>query len=80
MNIETLEVELKNILATEFEIPEEDIHENANLYEDLDLDSIDAIDLVVKLQNITNTKLNADSFKKVRTVGDVVEELKKIIA
>jgi len=41
-------------------------------FEDLDLTSIDAIDLVVELQQITGKKIGEDELKKVRTVGDIV--------
>jgi len=41
-------------------------------FEDLDLTSIDAIDLVVELQQFTGKKVNEDGLKKVRTVGDIV--------
>jgi acyl carrier protein len=47
----------------------------ADLVEDLDLDSIDAIDLIVKLQELTGRKIKADEFKTVRTVGDVVDRV-----
>lgn len=80
VNKELLISELTRILVDEFEIPESDIVPDANLYQDLDLDSIDAIDLVVKLQNLTDTKLDAESFKKVRTISDVINELEKIMA
>ena len=41
-------------------------------FEDLDLTSIDAIDLVVNLQQWTGKKVNEEGLKKVRTVGDIV--------
>src|SRR5215472_16556845 len=56
-----------------FEVPPEKISMDARLAEDLDLDSIDAVDLIVKLQEFTSRKLNPEEFKSVRTVGDVVE-------
>ncbi len=66
---------LHGILENEFEIDAEDISLEANLYEDLDLDSIDAVDLVVKLREITGKKIEPDAFKQVRTVQDVVSEI-----
>ena len=65
---------LADIIENEFEVDAENIHLKANLYEDLDLDSIDAVDLVVKLRELTGKKINPDAFKKVRTVEDVVNE------
>ncbi|MCQ8889879.1 acyl carrier protein [Pseudoalteromonas carrageenovora] len=70
---------LHGILENEFEIDAEDISLEANLYEDLDLDSIDAVDLVVKLREITGKKIEPDAFKQVRTVQDVVSEIEKLV-
>ena len=58
-----------------FDVPPDAITIDANLVEDLDLDSIDAIDLIVKLQELTGRKIKADEFKTVRTVGDVVDRV-----
>ena len=69
---------LADILVEEFEIDADDINLSANLYTDLDLDSIDAIDLVIKLRDITNEKIEPEVFKLVRTVEDVVNEIEKL--
>ena len=71
---------LKTHLSVMFEIPEEKINREARLYEDLDLDSIDAVDLMVKLQEITQRKLKPEEFKTVRTVGDVLDRVNAILA
>lgn len=71
---------LTEILTTDFEIDENLITPEANLFEDLEFDSIDAVDLAVSLQNYTNKKISPEEFKQIRTVGDVVgavEELMK---
>lgn len=70
---------LTQILEEDFEIDSGDISLDANLYQDLDLDSIDAVDLVVKLREITGKKISPDAFKAVRTVEDVVEEVYKLV-
>ncbi|WP_416306507.1 acyl carrier protein [Neptunicella sp. SCSIO 80796] len=67
--------QLKNILVNEFELPEEDVTLQANLYQELDMDSIDAVDLVVKLRELTGCKIEPDAFKQVRTVEHVVDEI-----
>ena len=64
---------LKAILIDSFMIDEEDIKMEAHLFEDLDFDSIDAIDLAAKVHNETGKQLNPDQFKEVRTVADVVK-------
>ena len=71
---------LSEILVTMFEIDEEDISLDAHLYEDMDLDSIDAVDLVVKLREHTGKKINPEDFKLVRTVKDVVDAVEKLTA
>ncbi len=65
--------ELKKILHELFELDPESITPESKLYEELDLDSIDAVDLIVHLQNITRRKFNPEEFKSVKTVADVVE-------
>lgn len=67
------------ILVTMFEIEPEDISMEANLYEELDLDSIDAVDLVVKLRELSGKKIEPDEFKEVRTVKDIVDSIEKLM-
>jgi len=69
---------LKDILVKEFEVPEEELSLEANLYQDLDLDSIDAVDLVVKLQQLTGKKIQPNEFKSARTVADVIDALEQL--
>ena len=65
--------ELKRILTEELEIDENDIKPEANLFQDLDLDSIDAVDIAVRMQKFTDKKLSPAEFKKIQTINDVVE-------
>ena len=69
---------LSNYLVEMFEVPPESIHPEARLSEDLDLDSIDAVDLIVRLQNLTQTKITPDAFKTVRTIDDAVDRIHEI--
>ena len=66
-------------LVALFDIAPEDITLEARLYEDLDLDSIDAVDLVVRLQEITKKRIQPDQFKGVRTVKDVVDAVEELV-
>lgn len=77
---EQIEGKLRGYLEDMFEIPAEKISLQARLYEDLDLDSIDAVDLVVKLQELTGRKLKVDEFKSVRSVGDVIDRVHAVLA
>ena len=68
-----------NILNEMFELDEARITLEANLYSDLDIDSIDAIDLAVKLKQLTGKRLEPEVFKRVRTVQDVVDALSGLL-
>jgi len=70
---------LAHYLTDMFEVPAEKIRPEARLYEELDLDSIDALDLVVKLQEITGRRISPQEFKTVRTVGDVVDRVTALL-
>jgi len=72
--------ELKMYLEEMFEIPPKKVSLEARLNEDLDLDSIDAVDLVVRLQELTSRKFSPEEFKSVRTVGDVVDRVHALLA
>ena len=71
---------IKDILVEMFEVAPEEVTPDANLYEDLDIDSIDAVDLIVKLKEITGKKPKPEEFKMVRTVNDVVDAVEKLLA
>jgi acyl carrier protein len=71
---------LRGYLVDMFEVPPEKVTPEARLYEDLDLDSIDAVDLIVKLQESTQRKFRAEEFKTVRRVSDVVDRVESILA
>ena len=73
MTREEIYNELKATLIELFEIEPELITLEANLYEELDIDSIDAVDLTVKLREMTGQKVDPDDFLKIITVNDVVD-------
>ena len=67
-------------LVSEFELDRAKLVPEAKLFEDLDLDSIDAVDLVVRLQQQTGLKVKAEDFKAIRTLGDVADVIVKLAA
>ncbi len=71
---------LQGLFEELFEISADKVTEDAKLYEDLDIDSIDAVDLVVRLKEITGKKVDPEDFKQVRSVGDVVNAVEKLLA
>jgi acyl carrier protein len=70
-----IESQLQLYLVQMFEVSPEKITRDARLFEDLDLDSIDAVDLIVKLQDLTGRKFKPEEFKSVRTVGDLIDHV-----
>lgn len=78
MTRDEIHTALAGYLTEMFEVAPESITAEARLYEDLDLDSIDAVDLVVKLQELTGRKIKPEQFKTVRTVGDVVDRVHEL--
>ena len=67
------------ILHDSFEIESARITPEARLYDDLDIDSIDAVDLIVQLKPLLGRSLQPDAFKSVRTVQDIVDVLYGLI-
>ncbi len=65
--------DVRAMMADTFELEPERITRAARLYEDLELDSIDALDMVVKLQEIIHRRVEEQELRSLRTVGDVVE-------
>ncbi|MBI1405473.1 MAG: acyl carrier protein [Caulobacter sp.] len=65
--------EISDFLVDTFEVPESELSPDADLVENLGLDSIDAVDLMVKLQEITGKKVTPEQFKSVRTINDVLD-------
>lgn len=71
--------EVSTLLTKLFEIEPETITPEARLYEDLELDSIDAVDMIVHLQKKTGKKIKPEEFKAVRTVQDVVDAVERLL-
>ncbi|MES2740468.1 MAG: acyl carrier protein [Pseudomonadota bacterium] len=64
-----------DLLAEMFELDPAALTGQSNLYAELDIDSIDAVDLAVKLKQLTGKRLQPEVFKTIRTIGDVVDAL-----
>jgi acyl carrier protein len=75
MEREEIFQKIKNNISALFDTSPELITLDADLQKDLDLDSIDAVDLIVKVQEFTGQKIKPDEFKTVRTVRDVVDRI-----
>ena len=63
---------IKDIFVNSFEVDEALITPEALLYQDLGLDSIDAIDLIAVIQKETGKSLQIEALQKVRSIEDVI--------
>ncbi|MGA0609001.1 acyl carrier protein [Caldimonas sp. KR1-144] len=70
---------MTQIFQETFDIEPERVRPEARLYDDLDIDSIDAVDLIVQLKPLVGRRLQPEAFKSVRTVQDVVDALHGLI-
>ena len=73
MNSDEALQRVKEIFAKNFGLSPEQILPESRLYEELGLDSLDAVDLVLELQDLTGKKITPEVFKGVRTVDDVIK-------
>lgn len=64
---------VREILAESFELEPSTIRLDSHLIDDLDLDSIDAIDLAVELEHKTGFRVEQQELRKIRLVGDIVD-------
>ncbi len=59
-------------LAEEFELERADMTPEANIYEDLGLDSLDTVDMVIVLEGAFNFKIrDEEAIRAIRTLGDI---------
>lgn len=78
MTKEDVFAKLKEILINDFDIEEEIIKPKASIAEDLELDSIDSVELIVKVRPYLKEKIQPEAFKSVKTVQDVVNLLEPL--
>jgi acyl carrier protein len=78
MSKDELFVWVVDLLADMFELDKASLTLESNLYADLDIDSIDAVDLAVRLKQMTGLRLQPEVFKQIRTINDVIEALSNL--
>ena len=71
---------VRDSLAELFELDPTRIKLDAHLNDDLEIDSIDAVDLIDRLKKTTGKKMTADDFRSVRTVNDLVLAIERLQA
>ena len=70
---------LREVLVATFQLDPATVTPEANLFTDLDLDSIDAVELAIQLQSITGRRVKAEEFREIRTVQDVVNAVHQML-
>ena len=79
MNNQEILQTLQQMLEELFEIKPENVRPESLMFEELDIDSIDAVDLVIKLKEFTGKKILPEQFKNVRTIQDVVVLVERLL-
>ena len=74
-----IEKKIREILVAEFEVDDAKLKKETNLFTELDLDSIDAVDLVVRIQQETGKKVDPAAFRQIRTLADVIAAVSKLV-
>ena len=62
-----------DLMKTEFHFRDEELRLEAHLVDDLDLDSIDAVDLAVRVEERTGLSLAEADLKSIQTIQDIVD-------
>ena len=70
---------IREVLVDQFELDAESITLDATLREDLDIDSIDAVDLMIELKSFTVQKMSLEHFQQVKTIGDIVDVVHAVV-
>ena len=77
VNQDIIKAEVNRILVEQFELDENALKPNLNLFQDLGLDSLDAIDMVIAFQAKFEVKLKDDDMRSIRTLGDIYSMIER---
>ena len=77
--VEILE-QIQAMMKELFELEPARVQPQAKLIEDLELDSLDAIDLAVKVEETTGLALDENKIRQLRTISDVIDAIEAIVA
>ncbi|MCA9606975.1 MAG: acyl carrier protein [Myxococcales bacterium] len=80
MTRDEIQARITEILVDSFELEADEIKPESTLYEELDLDSIDAIDIFVQLREVTGRRPDPEEARKIRTVQELIEFVEAEIA
>ncbi|HEV7716893.1 MAG TPA: acyl carrier protein [Steroidobacteraceae bacterium] len=69
---------LRSAFGELFEIDPARVTPGARLAEDLEIDSIDAVDLIERVRRVIGRKVAPEDFRAVRTVGDLMQAIERL--
>lgn len=72
---DSLLTRIADILQEQFDVEPGSITLDSRLREDLDIDSIDAVNLMIELKSITRKKITLENFHQVKTIGDLIDAI-----
>ena len=75
--VDRVELWLRDFLQREFALGADRVVPGADLYQDLDLDSIDAAEIIVKFNDAFDRDLDAREFRQVRTLSQALDLLRR---
>jgi len=75
----TIKEKVIKILADKLELAVEDISEDSDIYDDLDADSIDLLEVILEVENEFDCEIDDQEIADIRLVGDAVRLLKERI-
>ena len=67
---------IKNILAEQFSMSEDEITADTSFAEDIGADSLDLVELVMALEQEFDVEIDDDEVEKIKTVGDAIRYIK----
>ncbi len=70
---------IRSSLVELFRLDPARITPEARLADDLEIDSIDAVDLVDQVKRATGRKVSAEDFRSVRTVSDLARVVERLV-
>lgn len=81
--IEEVQEKINRLLVEEFEIPKDELSPEGKLFEDYELDSLDAIDILLAIERIFDIELTEEKrarARKIRLVKDIYSFVSEVVA
>jgi len=78
MNKDVIYEKLKELMISEFKVPADSISPGKHLHDDLQLDSLDMVDLILALSDHIGERIDPTLFKEAGTVQDLVDSVSPI--